>query len=198
MSECLIIAVNRSRDENKFGSVGLPSSSFSFEIRNSTQQAVKKGEVGEVCVKGKNVMLGYWHNEEATQKALREGWLYTGDLAYQDKDNYLWIVGRLKNIIIRDGDNVSPYEIEEVLASHPSVKISAVLGVFDQSEGQVPYAFVELKNPCTIQDLQKYLENKLDKLSMPKYFKIVSVLPRTPNGKIDRERLRDLVEDQLR
>ena len=92
------------------------------------------------------------------------------------------------------GENVSPYEIEEALAAHPSVKVAGVIGIADKKVGQVPYAFVELKKPCTVKELTTYLESKLDYLSIPKVIKIVKSLPRTTTGKIDREKLRNFIK----
>lgn len=162
MSECLLIAVNKSTSSTKYGSVGLPCPSTSLMLCDESGQQVRRGETGEIWVQGENIMQGYWANPQASAAVLVDGWLRSGDLAWQDDEGYLWISSRLKNIIIRNGDNISPYEIEEVLASHPCVKIAGVIGIADDNEGAVPAVAIELAAPCTQAEIEQFLQERLN------------------------------------
>jgi long-chain acyl-CoA synthetase len=194
MSEFLLITINKTRDENKLTSVGQVSKHVSIKLLNAKSSAVLPNEIGEIWVKGDNCMQGYWHNPELTQETLVDGWLRTGDLAKCDSDGYYWIQGRIKQMIIRDTENISPLEIEDVLAAHPAVKIAGVIGIPDPLEGEVPKAFVELKahHSATEAELLAFIKERLEDFKVPVAIIIVDQLPRTKNGKIAREELRKL------
>jgi long-chain acyl-CoA synthetase len=162
-------------------------------MRNKEDQEVKTGVVGELCVQGPNVMLGYLNNPEATAQTLRGGWLHTGDMAYKDEEGYIFLVDRLKDMIIAAGENVYPREIEEILYQHPAVKEVAVIGVPDKLRGQAVAAYVVLKpgKVATKPELRKFLRGKLANYKLPKYFMFLEQMPKTQTGKILKKALRE-------
>ena len=171
----------------KAGSVGKPLPGMECKLADSEGRSVEAGEVGEVLVKGLNVMKGYYKRAELTSQTVTDGWLHTGDLGRYDEDGFLYIVGRNKNVIIKGGMNIYPEEIEEVLCMHPDVKEAYVFGEKDELLGEVPVAEVVLKNyeiHITINDLMKYCIDNLSSYKLPKEIIPVSQLPRTETGKI--------------
>ncbi|QLH41761.1 MAG: AMP-binding protein [Coxiellaceae bacterium] len=192
MSELLLIAINKSLREDKMTSVGKPAKNVQIKLLDAEGKPVALGAMGEVWVQGNNCMIGYWHDAAETAKAIVNGWLRTGDLARCDADGYYWIVGRIKQMIIRGGDNIAPLEVEEVLASHPAVKVAAVIAVPDPIEGEVPKAFVELKAGRTVHENQllAFLHERLEDYKVPVTIIVLDALPRTPTGKIAREELK--------
>ncbi|PIO57987.1 hypothetical protein TELCIR_20590 [Teladorsagia circumcincta] len=126
-----------------FGSVGKLVSNMEMKITDpDTGEERKTGEIGEICLRGPTVMLGYLHNVEATEECIRDGWLHTGDLGYVDDKNYLFVVDRLKELIKVKGFQVPPAELEDVLLSHPQIRDAAVIGVPHAEKGEVPKAYV--------------------------------------------------------
>ena len=177
----------------KAGSIGPAIPNVLTEIRNKEDQPVKTGVVGELCVQGPNVMLGYLNNPEATAETLRGGWLHTGDMAYKDEEGFIFLVDRLKDMIIAAGENVYPREIEEILYQHPAVKEVAVIGVPDKLRGQAVAAYVVLKPGAvaTKPELRKFLRGKLANYKLPKYFMFLEQMPKTQTGKILKKALRE-------
>jgi long-chain acyl-CoA synthetase len=151
------------------------------------------GEIGEICVKGPQVMKGYWNKPEETANVLRDGWLYTGDIGKFDQDGYLYIVDRKKDMLIYKGYNVYPRDLEEVLNSHPAVAQSAVVGKYHERYGDVPIAFVELVpgGQATEEELLEYANQRLAKYKKIRKVLIVETLPASAAGKILRRELRD-------
>ena len=151
------------------------------------------GEVGELCVKGPNVMLGYWRRPKETAYALRNDWLHTEDLAIRDEEGYIFIVDRLKDMIISSGENVYPREIEEVLAAHPDIKEAAVVGIPDKLRGQAICAYVVREDGGTADKrmLRKYLLSKVAPYKVPKEFVFCEQLPRNNTGKVLKSVLRE-------
>ena len=142
--------------------------------------------VGELAVRGENVMQGYFHQEEETQKALRGGWLHTGDLAKKDEDGYIFIVDRKKDMVVVAGLNVYPREVEEVIYQYPKVKEVAVIGIADKLRGEYVKAFVVLKEgeECTQKELLAFLKERLAVYKLPRSVMFVSDLPKNSSGKI--------------
>jgi len=173
-------------DKVKFGSIGIPIPGVSVAISNKDGTILSDGDIGELIVKGDNVMKGYYNNPLETEKTFFESWLRTGDLAYIDEDGYIYIVGRKKELILVAGINVYPQEIENVLFQHPFVEEAAVIGIPDQVKGELPMAFVRLKENMEITDdeLKKYCRRKLAGYKVPNKFEFVEDFPRNTTGKI--------------
>jgi len=166
-------------------------------IVDDEDQRVGPGVVGELVVRGSNVMKGYWELPEQTDRRLRPGplpnekVLYTGDLFYMDEEGFLYFVGRKDDIIKSRGEKVSPKEIENVLYSHPDVAEAAVVGVPDSILGQAVKAVIAPKDGCQLNDkeIMRYCANRLEDFMVPKWVEVRSSLPKTGNGKIDKREL---------
>ncbi|KFN11133.1 class I adenylate-forming enzyme family protein [Paenibacillus macerans] len=174
---------------NKIKSVGLPIPGVEIRIVNKRGEDVECGKVGEVIVKGNNVMKGYYKNEEATQRAIRDNWLYTGDYGKFDNQKFLYILGRKKNVIISGGKNIYPEEIEEVLLGHESIQNVLVKGENHDLLGEVPIAKIMLygnKLDTTENDILNYCYEHLSFYKVPKKIYFVNDFKRTRNGKIKR------------
>lgn len=146
------------------------------------------GEVGELVVKGPNIMKGYWNRPEETQKALQDGWLFTGDMARMDQDSYFYIVDRKKDMIIAGGYNIYPREVEEVLYQHEAVQEAAVVGVPDPYRGETVAAFLVLKEgykgKVTEKDIEAFCRQNLAAYKVPRIIEFRDSLPKTSVGKI--------------
>lgn len=175
---------------SKIGSVGQAIPNMEIKLVNESRDQIAVGEVGEVLVRGKTVMKGYYKREHETREALVDGWLHTGDLGKVDKDNFLYIVGRKKNILIKGGTNIFPEEIEEVLQSHPAVKEVLVYPINDEQLGELPVAKIVLHEDMTQHlhpvDLKRYCLKKLSSYKVPERIEIVNKLEKTASGKIAR------------
>ena len=156
------------------------------------------GQIGELCVRGGNVMVGYWNQPEETAKAIRNGWLLTGDVAYRDADGYYFITDRKKDMLLVNGINVYPREIEEVLHQFPGVKEVAVIGMPDPRKGEQPIAFVSASEGFTLDDksLVQYVRSKLADYKVPRQVHLMAALPRNATGKILKTALRDIAANQ--
>jgi len=180
---------------NKPGSIGIPFPDTLAAVVDleTGEKVLPPGEAGELVVKGPQVMLGYWNRPEETQQTLRNGWLYTGDIARMDKDGYFYIVDRKKDMIIVGGYNVYPREVEEVLYQHPKVKEAAVVGIPHEFYGEVPKAFVVLKEgeTATAEEIRAFLEEHLAKYKIPQEIEFRTELPKTFVGKVLRRKLRE-------
>jgi long-chain acyl-CoA synthetase len=178
--------------ERKAGSIGTSIINVENKVVNEFGEEVPVGEVGELVVRGPNVMKGYYKMPEETNAALRGGWLYTGDLARVDEEGYFYIVDRKKDMIIVGGYNVYPREIEEVLFAHPGIVEAAVVGLPDPDFGESVHAYVVLKDSSlTTEDLQAHCKEHLAKYKVPKHFEILDDLPKNTTGKILRRSLKD-------
>ncbi|TQR06325.1 fatty acid--CoA ligase family protein [Psychrobacillus soli] len=177
--------------DRKPGSIGTNIVNVENKVVNELGEEVPIGEVGELIVRGPNVMKGYYKMPEETENAIRDGWLYTGDLARQDEEGYFYIVDRKKDLIIVGGYNVYPREVEEVLFEHPSIIEAAVVGVPDPTFGEEVLAFVVKKDTSlTEEQLQEYCAEKLAKYKVPKRFEFLKELPKNTTGKILRRSLK--------
>jgi long-chain acyl-CoA synthetase len=179
--------------EYKNGSVGVPIPGVEIRIVDEKGREVPVGEVGELIVRGDNVTPGYFENEEETARVLKDSWLYTGDLAKVDEEGYLFIVDRKKDLIIRGGFNIYPRDLEELLATHPHVLETAVIGVPDDRMGEEALAFVVKKegSDITEKELIEYCQNHLAKNKTPRKIVFINSLPRNGVGKILKTRLRE-------
>jgi long-chain acyl-CoA synthetase len=173
-------------ENRKPGSIGRPLPGVEVEIWDEQNRVLPTGDIGEIMVRGRNVMRGYHHLPEETAKAITDGWLHTGDLGKRDSDGFVTITGRKKDLIISAGENIYPREIEEALSQHPKVKEVAVIGVRDEVRGEVPKAFVIARDGVVLEEkeLRSFCREQLANYKVPKYFAIVADLPRTPTGKI--------------
>jgi fatty-acyl-CoA synthase len=163
-------------------------------IDPNTKEIVLIGEVGEICVRGVGVMKGYFDNDQATREALdADGWLHTGDLGTLDGDGYPRITGRLKDMIIRGGENIFPREIEDILITHPAVADVAVFGVPDPRWGEQPAAAVRLKAgaSCSSEQLAEFLREHLARHKVPRFWQFLDTFPLTASGKIQKFVLRE-------
>lgn len=170
----------------KLGTVGKAVPGVEVVIWDKKNRVLPNGEIGEVMVRGKNVMEGYYNLEEETAKTISGEWLHTGDLGTMDNEGFLSITGRIKELIISAGENIYPREIEEVLVHHPAVKEVAVIGVPDEVRGEVPKAFVIVNEGTTTDEkqLKAFCRDKLANYKIPKKFEIVEDFPRNPTGKV--------------
>ncbi|MEH7224932.1 o-succinylbenzoate--CoA ligase [Bacillus sp. JJ1566] len=180
--------------ERKKGSIGKPAMFCEYKLIDSEGFIVKEGDVGELIVRGPNVMKEYWNKPEATAEALRDGWLYTGDLARVDEEGFLYIVGRKKEMIISGGENIYPLEVEQVIGQLADVEEVAVAGVVDQKWGEVPMAFVvKTKGSLlTEEEIIEYCNHFLARYKIPKKVEFIDQLPRNATGKIQKNRLVNL------
>ncbi|WP_416898446.1 MAG: AMP-binding protein [Minwuia sp.] len=179
----------------KPGSCGvpMPGISFKFVDVDDATKTLPMGERGEICIKGANVMKGYWNKPEATAESFTEdGYFRTGDVGYMDEDGYLYIVDRTKDMILCGGFNVYPRNIEEAIYQHPSVEEVSVIGIHDEYRGQAPKAFIKLKEGAsgfTLDELKEFLKDKLGKHEMISDMDIRAELPKTLVGKLSKKEL---------
>ena len=150
------------------------------------------GENGEIVARGSRMMAGYWHQESATRDTMRGGWIYTGDLGYQDEDGYIYLSGRAKDFIKRGGEMISPEEVEQVLRSHPELDDAAVIGVPDDEAGELPKAFIVAAPNSTpmLDELQAFMSEHVASYKLVREIEMVDAIPKSPSGKILRRELR--------
>lgn len=176
--------------ERKVGSVGKPIAGVELRIVDENDQSLPTGEIGEIVARGPNIMREYYNMPDETQKALRGGWLHTGDMGYIDEDGYVYIAERKKDLIIRGGFNIYPRDVEEVLNRHPAVIESAVIGIPSERMGEEVKAFVVTREEIDAETLKAYCREALANYKTPSVIEFVSFLPRNPVGKIDKKELR--------
>ncbi|WP_324199031.1 class I adenylate-forming enzyme family protein [Nocardia amamiensis] len=183
----------------KPGTVGLPLPGQTVAIMDADGRLVAAGTSGEVVIRGANVMRGYLGRPEATARTVVDGWLHTGDVGYFDPDGYLVLVDRIKDMIIRGGENIYPKEIENVLHTHPAVLEAAVVGAPDPVLGEVPVAHVVTMPAAGVDaaELIAHCRNCLARTKLPVSIELTDALPRNPVGKIDKRKLRALVADAV-
>jgi acyl-CoA synthetase (AMP-forming)/AMP-acid ligase II len=174
----------------KRGTVGLPLEGQEVAIMDEAGRLLPQGDTGEVVVRGPNVMRGYLNRPDETAKTIVDGWLHTGDVGRFDEDGYLVLIDRIKDIIIRGGENIYPSEIEAVLHRHPQVTEAAVVGAPHDVLGEMPVAFVSSANPVDSAELLEFCRGSLSKRKLPADIRIMAGLPRNPVGKIDKLVLR--------
>jgi acyl-CoA synthetase (AMP-forming)/AMP-acid ligase II len=177
-------------ERRRLGSPGLPLG-VDARVVDPQGRALADGERGEIEIRGPSVMAGYYRSPEQTAKALRDGWLATGDLGYRDADGYYFITGRLKELIIKGGENIAPREIDEALLRHPAVLEAAAVGVADDAYGQEILACVVVKPGATLSadDVTSHCLRELGRYKTPRYVRFVDELPKGPSGKVQRMKL---------
>jgi long-chain acyl-CoA synthetase len=190
-----VVTSNAAGPVTKPGTVGKPIPGVEVKIVDADGAEVAPGELGELICRGENIMKGYWKQPEATAEALRDGWLYTGDLATMDEDGYFSIVDRKKDMIIVSGYNVYPREVEEVLYKHPAVADAAVIGAPDDYQGESVLAVVVLKpgQTATEQEIIDYCRNEIAVFKCPRKVIFRDALPKNNTGKVLRRELRESV-----
>ncbi len=181
--------------ESRLASVGQAQSGVEVELRDEQGRAVAPNELGEICVRGDTVMLGYWKNPEATAHSLRDGWLWTGDLAVMDEDGFVTLKARSKELVISGGSNIYPREIEEVLLKHPGVLEAAVIGKPDPEWGESVVAFVVMRQGAAADaaDLDRVCLEHVARFKRPKEYRFVESLPKNNYGKVLKTTLRELL-----
>jgi long-chain acyl-CoA synthetase len=188
LSETSPVATFNRRDRRKPGSIGLPVEGVELRLVSAGDDAVPAppGEVGEIAIRGHNVMKGYWKRPDATAAAIRGGWFHTGDLARADEDGFYYIVDRKKELIIRGGYNVYPREIEEVLYEHPAVLEAAVIGVPHAALGEEVAAAVTLRpgRQATPDELRDWVKQRVAAYKYPRHVWLADALPKGATGKI--------------
>ena len=177
---------------DKVGAIGKAGFGWETKIVDEKGEIVPRGEVGELAVKGPGVMLCYFNDEKATEDVLRDGWLFTGDMAQEDEDGFIYLVDRKKDVIISGGENIYPVQIEDFLRKHDAIKDVAVIGLPDSRLGEITAAIIEVKEGC------KLSEDEVNEfcLDLPRYKRphkvIFADVPRNPTGKIEKPKLRKI------
>lgn len=189
------ITVQRHNRPRKPGSSGLPTPGAEIRIVNDEGQSLPSGEVGEIIVRGPYIMKGYYRNKAETERAIRDGWLYTGDVGYLDEEGEVYIVERKNDLIIRGGFNIYPSEVEKVLTSHPDISDAGVLGVPDERYGEKVCALIVPNKGAVIdkKDIQLFCREKLANYKVPSYIEFRDSIPKNQLGKLLRRELPALV-----
>jgi long-chain acyl-CoA synthetase len=186
LSETCAVGTFNYPGERKRGSIGKPVEGIEVKIVDDDRNEVPQGEIGEIAIKGANVMKEYWHKPEATAEELRDGWFHTGDMGHIDEDGFVFIDDRKKDMIIRGGENVYPREIEEVLYQHEAIEEVAVVGVEHERLGEEVGAAVVLKEKDSVsgEELREFALERLAKFKCPTKIWFLDELPKGPTGKI--------------
>jgi long-chain acyl-CoA synthetase len=180
------------RHRERLASVGYAQPMLEVSIRSAEGAEQAIGEVGEVCVRGDTVMQGYWQQPEATAAAIREGWLYTGDIGRLDDEGFLTLLDRSKDLIISGGSNIYPREVEEVLLQHPAVQEASVIGRRDDEWGELVVAYVVVRVPIEAADLDAFCQQHIARFKRPRRYRFVAALPKNHYGKVLKTELREL------
>jgi len=187
-----VVSMNPIHGPWKAGSIGVPVPGVEVSVQNDEGVHLTPGNIGEICVRGGNVMLGYWQKPAETAKAMRGDWLLTGDIGYADTDGYYYITDRKKDMLLVNGINVYPREVEEIIYQFPGVKEAAVIGVPDARRGEQPAAFVAASEGAVIDEkaLLQFIRGKLADYKVPRKVIFLPALPRNATGKILKTALR--------
>jgi len=202
MTETSPVSFQSSTDDpldKRVTTVGRVQPHLEVKIVDTEGKVVPVGEKGELCTKGYSVMRGYWGDEQRSRETVRDGWMYTGDLATLDADGYCNIVGRVKDMLIRGGENVYPREVEEFLFSHPKIQTVQVFGVPDPKYGEEICAWVVLKagEQATADDIRDYCRGQIAHYKIPRYVRFVNEMPMTITGKVQKFAMRKQMVDEL-
>ena len=186
--------LNKGEERRKLGSVGKPVFNTDVRIVGPDDEPVVAGQTGEIVLRGPKVCAGYWRDPEATALVMRGGWFHTGDIGLIDEDGYLYVVDRLKDMIVSGGENVASFEVERALYEHPEVVEAAVVGRPDERWGEVPVAYVVVRDHAAVgqEDLISFCGKQLARYKVPRVIRFVPALPRNPSGKVLKRELRDL------
>jgi long-chain acyl-CoA synthetase len=188
-----VVTLNPIKGPWKAGSIGIPIPDVYVSVQDDAGKILDVGQTGEICVQGPNVMRGYWNQPAETAKALRNGWLLTGDIGHRDRDGYFFITDRKKDMLLVNGINVYPREIEEWMYQFPGIKEAAVIGVPDARKGEQPLAFVSTNEGVAFDEkaFLQFLRGKLADYKVPKRVICMPALPRNATGKILKRALRE-------
>ena len=181
------------QDRPKSLSAGPALPGIEVKVVNGEGLDCKTGEVGELLVRGDNVMKGYWHQEEETKKVLlSDGWLRTGDLAYLDKDEFVYIVDRIKDLIIVNGENIYPGEVESCIYEFPGVSECAVVGHQDDLRGEAVWAYIVMKPDEELDEnaIRRFMKERIAAYKVPRHFVVIDEMPKNSTGKILKRALR--------
>lgn len=197
LSEASPVVALNPINKQKQGTVGIPLPNIQAKVIGEDEIELPCGQVGELIIKGPNIMQGYWHMPSATDDAIKNGWLFTGDFASIDEDGYITIVDRKKDLIIVKGMNVYPREVEEVIYTYPNINAVAVIGIPSVEQGETIAAYIQTKENTTIneKDLKHYLAKKLANFKLPRIIKVVENIPLTATGKVLKRELKELVKN---
>jgi fatty-acyl-CoA synthase len=181
--------------EHKVGTVGRVGPHLEIKVVDPVSgETLPRGEPGEFCTKGYSVMLGYWQQPDKTDEVLQDGWMHTGDIAVMGEDGYVEITGRIKDMVIRGGENIYPREIEEFLYTHPDIVDAQVIGVPDERYGEELCAWIRMREgaePLTAEAVREFASGKLAHYKIPRYVQIVDEFPMTVTGKVRKVEMRD-------
>jgi long-chain acyl-CoA synthetase len=193
-----VVSLNPIAGPRKEGSVGLPVPNVEVTIQDDFGAVLPVRETGEICVRGGNVMLGYLNQPEETRKSLRGDWLLTGDVGYKDEDGYIFITDRKKDMLLVNGINVYPREVEEIIYQFPGVKEAAVVSRPDPRKGEQPVAFVAPNDNTLLNDraLVQFLRERLADYKVPRQVVVMPALPRNATGKILKTTLREMARSR--
>ena len=197
MTEIGLATLNPPSGVVKFGSVGSPTPGFVVSVRSDNGEEVVRGQQGRLWVKTPTQTSGYWNNPEASDQVMKDGWLDTGDVMKADEDGYLWFCGRKKQIIVHDGSNICPQEVEEALLEHPAVENAGVIGVHDLLHGENVRAYVEIRAdaaPPTARELIQFARERVG-YKAPEEIVFLEEMPLNATGKVDRVTLKKLAAD---
>jgi long-chain acyl-CoA synthetase len=190
-----VVSMNPLAGPWKEGSIGVPIPGVEISVQDEQARLLPPGQTGEVCVRGGNVMMGYWKQPEETAKVLRDGWLLTGDVGHRDSDGYFYITDRKKDMLIVNGINVYPREIEEIIYQFPGVKEAAVVGIPDPRKGEHAVAFIAPQEGSIVEEkaVLQFVRRKLADYKVPREVRFMTALPRNATGKILKTTLRQQV-----
>jgi long-chain acyl-CoA synthetase len=199
MTEVGLATLNPPSGEIRQGSIGQPICGFQIALRSEAGDPIDAGEVGRIWIRSRSRMAGYWEAPEATEEIVIDDWLDSGDLARADEDGYLWFFGRKKQVIVHDGSNISPYEVEGALVEHPAVDLAAAIGIHDEVHGENVRAYVTLKEGAEAPsraDLIAFCRERIG-YKAPEEIVFIDEMPLNPTGKLDRGGLKKMAEDHL-
>jgi long-chain acyl-CoA synthetase len=199
MTEVGLATLNPPSGVIKRGSIGRPIGGFAISVRDDDGAEVAPGEVGRIWIRTRSRTVGYWGDPDAAAAIVRDGWLDSGDLARPDEDGYLWFFGRKKQIIVHDGSNISPLEVEGALVEHPAVALAGVVGIHDEVHGENVRAYVTLREPSvrpTAHELIAFARERVG-YKAPEEVVVLEQMPLNPTGKVDRTGLKRLAEEHL-
>jgi long-chain acyl-CoA synthetase len=180
------------RHLQRLASVGHAQPMLELSIRAPDGRALPVGATGEVCVRGDVVMQGYWQQPEATAAAIRDGWLYTGDVGRLDEEGFLTLLDRSKDLIISGGSNIYPREVEEALLLHPAVHEACVIGRRDAEWGETVVAYVVARSPVSGAELDAHCQQHIARFKRPRHYRFIEALPKNNYGKVLKTALRDI------
>jgi long-chain acyl-CoA synthetase len=199
MTEVGLATFNRGAEETRAGSIGTPIAGVTIALRDEDGDSIPAEQIGRIFIKTRSHMAGYWQAPEATAEVLAHGWMDTGDLARADKGGYLWFFGRGKQVIVHDGSNISPFEVEGALVEHPAVALAGVVGVHDAVHGENVRAYITLREGSerpAAADLIHFCRERIG-YRAPEEIVVLDDMPLNPTGKIDRVGLKRMAEDHL-